>query len=144
MKMNALVVDDSRVMRNMLISALMSITSADFDFTQAEDGEDALNKFQHKHADIIFVDWNMPNMTGIDLVRRIRAMKHTENVEIIMVTSERSVGKMETALDEAGANGYVCKPFTADELEKKIAKSLERLHERKTPSQGGFFSRLMR
>lgn len=116
MKLTALVIDDLRVMREMLMDALDKTELAEFEYVEAEDGVDALSKFNPKAIDIVFADWNMPRMTGIEFVRRARANPAASDVPIIMVTSEKTMGKMQTALDKVGANGYVCKPFTAINL----------------------------
>lgn len=122
MKLTALVVDDSRVMRNMVMQSLQRTNMADFEFVQAEDGVDALSKFDAHDIDIIFADINMPNMDGIAFVTKLRATKCGKEVPIVMITSEKTVGKMEAALDVAGANTYICKPFTVDELKWKVGK----------------------
>ena len=122
MKLRALIVDDSRVMRNMVIQSLERAKLASFEFTQAEDGLDALDKYDPEMIDIIFADINMPNMDGIDFVTKVRQMKNGSEIPIIMITSEKTVGKMEAALDVAGANTYICKPFTVDELRWKVGK----------------------
>ena len=124
MKLRALVVDDSRVMRNMVMQSLERTNVATFEFVQAEDGVDALSKFDANPIDIIFADINMPNMDGITFVTKIRQTKQGKEVPIIMITSEKTVGKMEAALDVAGANTYICKPFTVDELKWKVGKLL--------------------
>lgn len=127
-KLRALVVDDSRVMRSMVMQNLKKTRLAsEWEFIEAEDGADALTKFNVDNVDIAFVDWNMPNMTGIEFVRKARALGGTEYIPIVMVTSEKSMGKIEEALDGAGANAYICKPFTAEDLERKLAKIVESL-----------------
>jgi len=141
MELRALVIDDSRVMRNMVMQNLRRASLADFEFVEAEDGVDGLNKFNSNDIDIIFVDWNMPNMSGIDFVRKVRSMDNTEHVAIVMVTSEKTMSKIEEALDEAGANAYICKPFTAEELQKKLEKVIDGIQE-KQEKPSGFFSRL--
>lgn len=128
-KLKALVVDDSRVMRNMVMEALRKSQLADFEFTEAEDGQDALTKLAAAPVHIAFVDWNMPNMTGIEFVKAARgaakAARETP-IPMVMVTSEKTIGKIEEALDQAGADGFIIKPFTADEMAKKLAKVVER------------------
>lgn len=142
MKLKALVVDDSRVMRTMVMRMLGEAKLADFEFIEAEDGADALSKFNPDHIDIAFVDWNMPNMSGIDFVRKVRANRNARHIPLIMVTSERTMGKMEDALDRAGANAYICKPFTAAELHAKLGKIISSMPEKKEKS-GGFFGKML-
>src|SRR3954451_11508825 len=125
MKLRALVIDDSRVMRNMVMQSLRRANLGEFEFTEAEDGADALHKFTPKNTDILFVDWNMPNLSGIDFVRSIRASGQAGHVPIVMVTSEKTVGKLEEALDEVGVDEYITKPFTPDLLKRKLAGLIE-------------------
>jgi two-component system chemotaxis response regulator CheY len=146
MKLRALVVDDSRVMRNLVIQSIRNTELADFEFIEAEDGSDALTKFNPKTIDIMFVDWNMPKITGIEFVRKVRATGKTEHIPIVMVTSERSIGKIEEALDQAGANEYITKPFGADELARKLSKLVRGIPAQRTEdaagTTAGFFGKL--
>ena len=142
MTLRALIIDDSRVMRNMVMQTLRKTDLAEFEFTEAEDGADALSKFHPKKTDIVFADWNMPKMNGIEFVREVRSNKKAAHIPIIMVTSEKSMGKVETALDEAGASEYICKPFTPDQLKRKLAPILEGMSKASEQS-GGFFSKLV-
>ena len=151
MKLRALVVDDSKIMRRMVMETLRQTNLADFEFTEAEDGQDALSKFDPGTIDIVFADWNMPKMSGVELAAKVRAMKDTGHISIIMVTSEKTMGKMETAMDKAGADGYVCKPFTAEEMQRKLAKVMMKRPpqqagatrpDKGAASGGGFFSKL--
>lgn len=142
MELRALVVDDSRVMRNMVMESLKRTKLADFTFTEATDGADALDKFNPDLIDIIFVDWNMPNMNGIDFVRTIRENKKTDHIPICMVTSEKTPDKIREALERAGANAYISKPFTVDALQRKLSELLQGMEEKKTKKSSGFFSRL--
>jgi two-component system chemotaxis response regulator CheY len=144
MKLNALVIDDSKIMRKMVIQALQGSGMAEFTFVEAEDGAEALAKFSPGSTDIVFADWNMPNMSGIEFVDKVRAMKRTAHIPIIMVTSEKTMGKMEQALDKSGANAYICKPFTAEDLQRKLARLIEELEQRRAAEKpAGFFSRLV-
>ncbi len=141
-KLNALVIDDSRIMRQMVMNSLKKTQLAEWEFVEAEDGEDALEKFDPKTIDIVFADWNMPRLSGIDFVRRVRANKKSAQTPIIMVTSEQTVGKMSDALGRAGATAYVTKPFTVPDLVRKIQKIVEEIPERDDKPQG-FFARLV-
>jgi len=144
MKLRALVIDDSRVMRNMVMESLRRTQLAEFEFTEAEDGSDALTKFNPKSTDIVFVDWNMPKMSGIDFVRKVRTTHKNCDVPIVMVTSEKSVGKVEEALDMAGANAYIAKPFTVEYMQKKISPLVNELEAKSSSKKGkGFFGKLM-
>ena len=154
-KVRALVVDDSGVMRKMVMRSLTQAELADFEFTEAADGVQAFEKFKTEAFEIAFIDWNMPNMTGVDLVREIRryeAQNGFERIPLVMVTSEKTMGKMQEALDEAGADAYIAKPFTVDDLRAKLQKPIARAQQladaggaRKpagAKSGGGFFGRL--
>ena len=128
-KLKAMVVDDSRVMRNMVMEALKKSQLAEFEFLEAEDGQDALNKLAANPVHIAFVDWNMPNMTGIEFIKAARATAKTAKevpIPMVMVTSEKTMGKIEEAMDQAGADGFIIKPFTAEEMAKRLVKVVER------------------
>jgi two-component system chemotaxis response regulator CheY len=145
-KLRALVVDDSRVMRHMVMLSLRRTDLAEFEFTEAEDGIDALTKFSPKHTDIMFVDWNMPNLTGIEFVRQVRGSGHADHVPIVMITSEKTVGRLEEALDEVGVDEYITKPFTTDVLKRKLAPLVASIqaHKPDHPAKSlGFFSKLV-
>lgn len=116
----ALVVDDSKIMRSQVKRALTQISLAEFEFEEAMDGEDALGKFNDK-IDMLFVDWNMPKMTGVEFARAVRDKGYSD-IPIIMVTAEKSMGKVDKALNEGGADEYITKPFTPDKIEKTISK----------------------
>jgi two-component system chemotaxis response regulator CheY len=130
-RLRALVVDDSRVMRNILIQLLRCSGLAEFEFLEAADGKEALDVFHPKHVDMLFVDWVMPRLTGVELVQQVRRMPGAAEIPIVMVTVERSMGKIEDALDEAGADAFVTKPFTAETLRKQLGGLVERALERK-------------
>ncbi len=156
-KLKALVIDDSRVMRNMVMQALNKANLAEFEFVEAEDGQDGLKKFDPEEIHIGFVDWNMPNINGIDFVRAVRSKEEDGELRIplVMVTSEKTMSKIEEALDEAGADSFITKPFTPEELSAKLKKVIEkaghvairRARERReaqeaAPKSGGFFGGL--
>lgn len=123
MKLKTLVVDDSGVMRKMVMRSLMETKLTDFEFIEAEDGQVALEKMNSEEFDIAFVDWNMPNITGIDFVKMVRLQERKngkDKIPLVMVTSEKTMGKMQEALDEADADGFISKPFTVEELQVKL------------------------
>lgn len=117
--MRALVVDDSAVMRKVLIGALgrANITEVD----QAADGQEAVEAANGKDYDLVLMDWNMPNMLGIDAVRAIRA--NGKKMPIIMVTTEAEKSRVIEAL-KAGAQNYVIKPFEPNTIVSKIQEVL--------------------
>jgi two-component system chemotaxis response regulator CheY len=114
----ALVVDDSRAVRMILAKTLGEMG---FPVVQAGNGREALDVLVREHGlvQLALVDWNMPEMTGIEFVRRVRADRAYDHVTLIMVTTETEMEQMSAAI-EAGANEYVMKPFTRDALESKL------------------------
>ncbi len=157
-KLNALVIDDSRVMRNMVMRSLTASELADFEFLEAGSGVEALDQFDADVTEIIFVDWNMLEMNGIEFARQIRSMSWARHIPIIMVTSETGSDKQQDAFDKARITCYITKPFTADEIREKISSIVEEVlskRESAKPVQaapaapppakksGGFFSKLM-
>lgn len=120
-KVKALVVDDSKIMRSAVKRALNNLMLAEFEYIDAKDGEDALNKFNEEDIQIMFVDWNMPNMTGVEFTQEVREQGN-EDIPIIMVTAEKSMGKVDKALNEGGADEYITKPFNADKMHKAISE----------------------
>jgi two-component system chemotaxis response regulator CheY len=139
--LTALVIDDSRVMRNMVMMSLKRALLADFTFVEAADGADALVKFDPAAIDICFVDWNMPNMTGVEFVKAART-KPGDRVPMVMVTSEQTAAKIEEALSAAGADAYVCKPFTPEVLQVKLQKVIAGLQEAAQAKSGGLLAKL--
>lgn len=125
--LRALVIDDSRVMRAVVMRGLQAAGLGGWAFAEAEDGADALAKFDPAAHDICFVDWNMPAMSGVEFVRRARARADAARVPMVMVTSERTAAKMDEALSGAGADAYVCKPFTPADLKDKLQGIVDRL-----------------
>lgn len=120
-KIKSLVVDDSKIMRSAVKRVLDQLMLADFEYIEAKDGQDALDKFTDD-IQIMFVDWTMPNMTGVEFAKAIRDKGNTDHIPIIMVTAEKSMGKVDKALNEGGASEYVTKPFTADKMYKTISR----------------------
>ena len=114
--MKILVVDDSATMRRILVNSLHRVGFTEC--VEAGDGKEGLEKFD---ASIQFVitDWNMPNMSGLDLARAIRQLPDGKQVPILMVTI-RSVKEDIVAAIRAGVNDYIVKPFTPQVLKEKI------------------------
>lgn len=119
-----LVVDDFSTMRRIIRNLLKELGFTNVD--EAEDGVVALQKLKGGGFEFVVSDWNMPNMTGIELLRAIRADATLKQLPVIMVTAE---AKKENIIEaaQAGANGYVVKPFTAATLEEKLNKIFEKL-----------------
>lgn len=119
--MKALVVDDSAVMRKVLIGALSRADIIDVD--QAADGKEAVDFCKENEYGLVLMDWNMPNMLGIDAVKAIRGLGSA--VPIIMVTTEAEKSRVVEAL-KAGANNYIIKPFEPTTIVEKIKGVLEK------------------
>ena len=114
-----LVVDDFSTMRRIVRNLLKELGF--LNVQEAEDGVDALAKLRADEFDFVVSDWNMPNMTGIDLLREIRADAKLKHLPVLMVTAEAKKENIIMAA-QAGASGYVVKPFTAATLDEKLKK----------------------
>lgn len=122
--MKILIVDDFSTMRRIIKNLLR-----DLGFTntqEADDGSTALPMLKSAQFDFLVTDWNMPGMTGIDLLKAVRADDKLQSLPVLMVTAE---AKREQIIEaaQAGVNGYVVKPFTAQALKEKIEKIFERV-----------------
>jgi len=118
---NILVVDDMAAMRKILKTLLSQLGYKNVD--EAEDGRQAL-EILRKNPDkyqLVITDWNMPNMTGIELVQEIRKDENLKHLPILMVTAEAKKENVLMAI-KAGVNNYIVKPFTAETLKDKIEK----------------------
>ncbi len=122
--MKILVVDDFSTMRRIIKNLLRDLGFSNT--AEADDGITALPMLQTGKFDFLVTDWNMPGMTGIDLLKTIRADDKLKTLPILMVTAE---AKREQIIEAAqsGVNGYVVKPFTAQTLKQKIDKIFERI-----------------
>jgi two-component system, chemotaxis family, chemotaxis protein CheY len=118
--MKFLVVDDSATMRRIVINSLQRIGFNDT--VEANDGIEALQRFDSSIGFII-TDWNMPNMSGVEFTRALRARPDGASVPILMVTT-RSVREDILVAIEAGVNNYIVKPFTPQVLKDKIDQLL--------------------
>ena len=122
--MNILVVDDFSTMRRIIKNLLRDLGFTNTE--EADDGSTALPILQKGGIDFLITDWNMPKMTGIDLLKAVRADASLEGLPILMVTAEAKREKIVEAA-QAGVNGYVVKPFTAAVLQEKIERIFERV-----------------
>ena len=122
--MKILVVDDFSTMRRIIKNLLrdLGFTNAD----EADDGSTALPMLQTGKYDFLVTDWNMPGMTGIELLQHVRADDNLKTLPVLMVTAEAKRDQI-VAAAQAGVNGYVVKPFTAAVLKEKIEKIFERI-----------------
>lgn len=122
--MKILIVDDFSTMRRIIKNLLRDLG---FSNTQeADDGVTALPMLKSGDFDFLITDWNMPGMSGIDLLRAVRADDKLATLPVLMVTAEAKRDQIVEAA-QAGVNGYVVKPFTAAALKEKIEKIFERV-----------------
>lgn len=124
--MKILVVDDFSTMRRIVRNLLVELGFTNTLIQEAEDGNAALALLRSQPIDLVVTDWNMPNMTGIDLLRAIRADAALKSMPVLMVTAENNRDQI-IAAAQSGVNGYVVKPFTAVTLKEKLDKIFERL-----------------
>ncbi|YCH30601.1 chemotaxis response regulator CheY [Erwinia sp. D4-22] len=119
-----LVVDDFATMRRIVRNLLKDLGYNNVE--EAEDGNDAMSKLQLSSFDFVISDWNMPNMDGLQLLNEIRKDERLKTIPVLMVTAEAKKENI-IAAAQAGASGYVVKPFTAAILEEKLTKIFEKL-----------------
>jgi two-component system chemotaxis response regulator CheY len=112
-----LVVDDSGTMRKIILRSLNALGVTDV--VEAGDGSDGLELFQQQQFDIVLTDWNMPRMTGLELLKAIRATGST--LPVILITTEAEKGRVLEAV-QAGVSDYLVKPFETEGLRQKLQK----------------------
>ena len=122
--MKILIVDDFSTMRRIIKNLLRDLGFTNTD--EADDGNTALPMLRSGKYDFLVTDWNMPGMTGFDLLKAVRADEQLKGLPILMVTAEAKRDQI-VAAAQAGVNGYVVKPFTAAVLKEKIEKIFERI-----------------
>ncbi|HLR81681.1 MAG TPA: chemotaxis response regulator CheY [Paenalcaligenes sp.] len=120
-----LVVDDFPTMRRIIRNLLKDLGYENVD--EAEDGAIALEKLRNGQFDFVVSDWNMPNMDGLELLKTIRNDETLAEMPVLMVTAEAKRDNI-IAAAQAGANGYVVKPFTAATLEEKLDAIFEKMN----------------
>lgn len=123
-KTRFLVVDDFSTMRRIVRNLLKELGYSNVD--EAEDGAMALSKLKNDQFDFVISDWNMPVMDGLDMLKNIRADAALSKLPVLMVTAEAKKENI-IAAAQAGASGYVVKPFTAATLDEKLSKIFEKL-----------------
>lgn len=122
--MRILVVDDFPTMRRIVRSLLKELGFTNVE--EAEDGQEGLTRLREGGYDFVVSDWNMPNLDGLEMLKIIRADDALKALPVLMVTAEAKKENI-IAAAQAGANGYVVKPFTAATLEEKMGKIFEKL-----------------
>jgi len=115
----ALIVDDSSVMRKIVERSLRQAGIELSEVIEAGNGSEALTVLQERQVDIILCDINMPVMDGLEFVKSLSGVKNAKDVPVIMITTEGGQGKVMEAV-QLGANGYVRKPFTAEQIKEKL------------------------
>ena len=121
-----LVVDDFSTMRRIVRNLLKELGFSNVE--EAEDGANALQKLSAGDFDFVVSDWNMPNMDGLELLKRIRADDRLKGLPVLMITAEAKKENI-IAAAQAGANGYIVKPFTASTLDEKLSKIFQKMEQ---------------
>jgi len=119
-----LLVDDFSTMRRIVRNLLKELGYNNIE--EAEDGVVALNKLKNGYFEFVISDWNMPNMDGLQLLQQVRANPELNHLPFLMVTAEAKKENIIAAAN-AGANGYIVKPFTAITLDEKLARIFQKL-----------------
>lgn len=122
--MKILIVDDFSTMRRIIKNLLRDLGFTNT--TEADDGNTALPILKAGGIDFLVTDWNMPGMTGIDLLKTVRADSELSSLPVLLVTAEQKREQIIEAA-EAGVNGYIVKPFTAVTLKEKLDKIFDRI-----------------
>ena len=121
--MNLLIVDDSKIVRRVLTNTMTRYFKApkwsEINIFEAEDGNVAMEVMKKEKIDIMLLDWNMPNMTGPEVVEAVRANKEWNKTRIVMATTEGSKSSV-LAMIKKGANGYMVKPFQEEAIFKTM------------------------
>ncbi|RJP75910.1 MAG: response regulator [Desulfobacteraceae bacterium] len=117
-----LIVDDFATMRRILKNILKQLGFVNI--TEADDGTTALEQLKSGHFDLIISDWNMPKMTGLELLKTVRGMSDIKDIPFLMVTAEAQKQNVISAV-QAGVSNYVVKPFTAEQISDKLEKILK-------------------
>jgi len=121
--MNLLIVDDSKIVRRVLTNTMTRYFKApewkELNLFEAEDGNEAMEVMKKEKVDIMLLDWNMPNMTGPEVVEAVRANKEWNKTRIVMATTEGSKSSV-LAMIKKGANGYMVKPFQEEAIFKTM------------------------
>jgi two-component system, chemotaxis family, chemotaxis protein CheY len=122
-EVQALIVDDSSVMRKIVERSLRQAGLESLIVLEAGSGVEGLEVLKAKRVDLILSDINMPAMDGLEFVRQLRKQRLAEGVPVVMITTESSEEHVKQAI-EAGAIGYIRKPFTADQVKQKVLSLL--------------------
>ena len=124
--MKILIVDDFSTMRTIVKDLLRELGFSHFE--EAEDGDKAWSMIQEESYDFIVCDWNMPNMSGLELLKKVRNESMVKEIPFLLISAEAKRSQIIEAT-ESGVNGYIVKPFTAATLNEKIYSIFERMTE---------------
>jgi two-component system chemotaxis response regulator CheY len=119
--MRFLIVDDSSTMRRIIINTLNKLGYKECH--EAANGREGVERLASTQVDMVITDWNMPEMSGIDFIKAVRANDATKQLPVLMVTTNAAEDDIVEAL-KAGVNNYVVKPFTPDTIKEKIQAAL--------------------
>jgi two-component system chemotaxis response regulator CheY len=119
LNMKVLIIDDFATMRRILRNILKQIGFTNI--SEADDGKTALKKLKKDNFDLILCDWNMPEMSGLELLNIVRSDDELKNIPFVMVTAEAQKDNIVEAV-KAGVSNYVVKPFTAETISEKLQK----------------------
>ena len=122
--MRILVVDDFKSMRDLIRNVLKKAGFTNV--VGAEDGDEAWRVIEKDWIDLVISDWNMPNMPGIDLLRKVRASEHYKDLPFLMVTAEGLKDNVVVAI-QAGVSGYIVKPFSPKTVTEKLQKIFDKI-----------------
>jgi len=126
LNLKVLVVDDFQTIRNIMKSILKKLGLTNI--VEADNGSSALNVLQNHKIDLVFADCNMPGMSGIELLKAVRADENLKHIPFIMVTAEAQKARILEAI-KAGVSAYVIKPFTIDIIKDRLSKIMPQLFE---------------
>lgn len=115
---SCLVVDDSRVVRKV---ARRIVEELGFSCSEAEDGQQAYDACKQQMPDAILLDWNMPVMSGIEFLEKLRQMENGKTPKVVFCTTENDIAHIQRAI-QAGANEYIMKPFDSEIIESKFSQ----------------------
>ena len=123
MKYKILIVDDSLPMRAVIKKTIKAAGYGNTDFFEASDGKEALSALKNEWIDFVLSDYNMPNMNGLELVKKMNANEMTSSIPILIISTE-SCKKKPTEFLEAGAVGFIKKPFTPEVIKTQLINIL--------------------
>ena len=120
MALKVLIVDDSKIMRNTMKAVLTKMKIA-CEFIEADDGTDALVRLAENQVELVILDWDMPKLSGLDFLKKIRVVEKFKNLPVIMVTGKTARADVIEAIQN-GATDYVTKPVNAELFIEKLTR----------------------